>query len=124
MLDFKTISVGFLASIVTALAVSLTGASEKINPPASPTERDVAVGICQDARTTVTEYRSPTQHYFTALFDTPGLRYDLTWQASGTSIAVEKLENGATFTPWAEQLGPDFAQCVAGKPVTLKEMNH
>lgn len=123
MLDFKTIGVGFMASVVTALAVSLTGAGEKINPQ-SPAERDAAVGICQDARTAITEYRSPTQHYFTALFDTPGLRYDLTWQAGGTSIAVEKLENGATFTPWAEQLGPAFAQCVASKPIALKEMTH
>lgn len=89
----------------------------------SPASPEVAVSLCRKPQTQITLVNSPGDRYYVATWEEPGLRYDLTWRADGDSIAVEKLR-GRDFDLWAEQISPEFLNCVSNKPVTVREVIH
>ena len=86
----------------------------------APMQRDVAVGICQDTKTQITYVTTAQGGYYEASYDTPEIRYDLTWQRDGTTVAVEKLQ-GSQASLWAEQIGADFWNCVATRYHEIKQ---
>ena len=53
---------------------------------------------------------------YEAKYETPEVRYDMTWQPDGAVVAVEELR-GAAFEVRPEQIGPDFQACIDGKNV-------
>lgn len=80
----------------------------------SPNESEVALKLCLKPETVITLVNSPQDRYYQALWEEPGLRYDLTWRADGTAVAVEKTR-GRDFDVWAEQIDTPFLTCVSSR---------
>ena len=87
---------------------------------AFPPDHEVAIGACQDPKTQITYVTTAFGGYYEATYDSPTIRYDLTWQRDGTTVAVESLQGGQGKL-WAEQIGPDFWNCVASRSYDIKQ---
>ena len=97
---------------------------EEIEKALSPAEGEVAVSICRKPETTVVFVKTPQGQHYEAKYEVLGtIRYDLTWQVEGTSIAIEELK-GREFDFWAEQMTPEFQACLATKIVQVREAAH
>lgn len=89
----------------------------------SPAPGDVALSLCKKPETEITKTVVPTGNYYQARYQTSDVRYDLTWQENGDSIAVERSRS-RDFDIWAEQMTPEFLSCIGNHPVTVKEGTH
>ena len=120
-------SYGWLVALAVAV-LALVFAAYVVNPVEeagdaigfSPDSPLVATTLCGKPETVITLINQPQDRYYTAIWEEPGLRYDLTWRADGTSIAVEKMR-GRDFDVWAEQVSTDFLTCVTSRPFCLPE---
>ena len=84
-----------------------------------------AVDVCAKPDTEValvTNTVSGESHYAAKYVDDK-VRYDLTWQVSGDSIAVESLKGSETRIG-VEKMSPEFATCINGKPIRRVEVTH
>ncbi len=117
--------VAALAAVAALVVGGIGGYQAGDDGPAAGTGEGelVAVAVCRHSDLVVTKVIVPSGNYFTARWEEPGLRYDLTWQEGGTSIAVERSQ-GQEFDPWSEQMTPEFQSCIAGHQVTIKEGTH
>lgn len=122
-MNFNHLTVPLIAAIVGVLAtLGVTASTGSLKTPAalSPDSQVVAVQIACRPGLVVTEHVVPTGNFFVATYDSPGLRYDFTWQENGTAIAVEETK-GRDFKPWAEQMTPEFLACINQHSVTIRE---
>jgi hypothetical protein len=86
----------------------------------SPAPGEVAMSLCKKPETKITLVRSPSNPYFEALYATAELRYDLTWQIDGGSVAVERTK-GRDFDVWAEQIDASFHDCIKARSAEIVE---
>lgn len=120
---------GILAVLIATAALWFSVAEfagnpvEEVKTALSPEAGEVALKLCLKPETTVTLVKTPSGSFYEGKYEEPGLRYDLTWQAAGTSVAVERTR-GRDFDLWAEQIDLAFWNCVDTKTITTKEAVH
>lgn len=116
-MGIRDIVIAGAASGLTALGlligISGSDGGSKSPHPASPTGISIEE-ICRKTETTIRLVQTENGPQFQAKYDTQDIRYDLTWQPSGTVVAVEQL-SGGFFVPSVQQLTPEFQKCVDDK---------
>lgn len=109
-----------LVALLAGLVGGIFIGSKEVVRPRLP--EWTAAQICQ-AATEVVKVQLPARYYYQLKYDSPEVRYDLTWTDDSSVIAIERLI-GREFTPFAEQKTPEFTACVNSKPLVVIEAPH
>lgn len=123
----------WLALIVGVVALTLTAIAQ-FNPAEEPVrqvggaiglmpESVTATAICGYPETELYEVTSAEGVFFAGVYTRGDLRYDLTWYADASLVAVEE-QRGRSFNFWTDSLDQAFADCVATRGLTPVEVGH
>lgn len=120
-MSIRDIGIGAVGSVFLTLAAMLGLHQGGDSGPAAHSPQPVTIlDICQRPATTFKLVQTENGPQMQGKYDAADVRYDLTWQPSGTVVAIEALY-GANFVASVEQITPAFTDCVNAKGWQIQE---